>query len=137
MRKPRVRKKKVARVIVLNELLEMLLVRQKTRKLWQFPGGVLGLNEDPLETAIRELREETNVRLISIRHIHTELIVSDLSEEEINCYVGIPHQCTELVPDGKEIDKLAWTSFDKAQDLPLTDTTKLLQSTIPIIGLFV
>ena len=131
------RKKKVARVILINENLEMLLVRQKTRKLWQFPGGIIIGYEDPLQAALRELYEETKIRSKRIKLIHTEINLRNLTEETINCYFGKARQTRKMAPDGVEIDKLVWTTIQETSKFPLTDTTTLLLSNMSIIGLFV
>ena len=137
MRKTRIQKKKVVRVILLNENIEMLLVRQKTRQLWQFPGGIISTKEGALRAAQRELREETNIRLSRLKPIHTETVLTAVVEEVIYCYVGRVSQTKSMTPDGKEIDKLAWVKMQQSFDLPLTDTTKVLLYNLSIIELFI
>lgn len=137
MRKPRIRKKKVVRVILLNDNLEMLLVRQKTRQLWQFPGGIISAKENPLAAAKRELHEETNIRLNRLKLIHTETVQTGVVEEVIYTFFGTLGKTKAMAPDGKEIDKLAWTSIQNSFNLRLTDTTKILMSNVAIIELFV
>jgi 8-oxo-dGTP diphosphatase len=137
VRKPRVQKKKVVRIILLNDNLEMLLVRQKTRQLWQFPGGIISAKENPLAAAKRELREETNIRLNRLKLIHTETVQTGVVEEVIYTFFGTLGKTKAMAPDGKEIDKLAWTSIQNSFNLPLTDTTKILMSNVAIIELFV
>ena len=137
MRKTRIQKKKVVRVILLNENIEMLLVRQKTRQLWQFPGGIISTKESALRAAQRELREETNIRLSRLKPINTETVLTAVVEEVIYCYVGRVSQTKSMTPDGKEIDKLAWVKMQQSFDLPLTDTTKVLLYNLSIIELFI
>jgi ADP-ribose pyrophosphatase YjhB (NUDIX family) len=54
-----------ALVIVRDPNDEYLLVRQRLRERnrWSFPGGFLNPGEDPVDGAIRELREETGLDL--------------------------------------------------------------------------
>lgn len=137
MRKIKRRKKKVARIILTNDNKEMLLVRQKTRKLWQFPGGIILGSEDSMKAALRELYEETKIRSKRITLIHTEINLRNSIEETINCYTGKARQTKTMAPDGNEIDKLLWISLKEALNLPLTDTIKLLLSNMSIIGLLV
>ena len=129
--------KKVARVILVNSNYEMLLVRQKNRKLWQFPGGLISNKEDHLQAAIRELYEETNIRGKHIKHIHTEINLLNTIEETIDCFTCKARRTKTMAPDGNEIDKLIWTTLPNSPQLELTDTTKLLLSNLSIIGLFV
>jgi 8-oxo-dGTP diphosphatase len=52
-----------AAVVVRNESDQVLMVRQSWRERgrWGLPGGFLSLGEDPIDGAMRELREETGV----------------------------------------------------------------------------
>ncbi|PZS18059.1 MAG: hypothetical protein DLM57_06990 [Pseudonocardiales bacterium] len=54
-----------ALVIVRNSDDEYLLVRQRLRERnrWSFPGGFLNPSEDPIDGAVRELREEAGLDL--------------------------------------------------------------------------
>lgn len=54
-----------ALVIVRNPEDEYLLVRQRLRERnrWSFPGGFLNPVEEPIDGAIRELREESGLEL--------------------------------------------------------------------------
>lgn len=137
MRERKLRKKQVARVILINDNLEMLLVRQKTRKLWQFPGGIIAQSEDPLEAGMRELLEETKIRSKRLKPIHTEINLQNFIEETIFCFAGKARAIKAMAPDGSEIDKLVWTGLSGTSNFTLTDTTKLLLSNISIIRLFV
>lgn len=58
-------------VMVLNERGEILLGWHEThgRKGWGFPGGEVDLGEDPLQTARRELLEETGIESIDFKII--------------------------------------------------------------------
>ena len=49
------------RVIIQNEREELLVIFEKKWNCWVFPGGKIEPNETPLETAKREVFEETNL----------------------------------------------------------------------------
>lgn len=137
MRKFKIQKKKVVRAILLYDNKEMLLVRQKARQLWQFPGGIIHAGEEPHQAVLREVREETKLRLKNLALIHTEKVLTDVVEEVIFTFFGTIGKSKTLAPDCKEIDMIARTTIALAFDMPLTDTTKLLLSNLAIIELFV
>lgn len=62
-----------ARIIIVNEHDEILLVRGMIGPKWTLPGGAIEKNESPKQAALRELHEETgmvvdpdNIRLIGV-----------------------------------------------------------------------
>lgn len=125
------------RVVVLNDNKEILFVRQKTRQLWQFPGGIIGAHEKPHSAALREVCEETKLRLKKVELIHIETVLNSMVEEEIFTFLGTLAKAKTMAPDGKEIDMLAWASIAKTSAMSLTDTTKVLLSNMAVIKLFV
>lgn len=50
-----------ARVVVINEKGELLLVKHTYFSGWHFPGGGVEKGESPREAAIREVREEAGI----------------------------------------------------------------------------
>ncbi|MDQ7005275.1 MAG: NUDIX domain-containing protein [Ghiorsea sp.] len=63
----------ISLVAMLNEDNEVLLLKRKSDvhcpNVWSFPGGKLEEDEMPLQTALRELKEETGVKGKLWRHI--------------------------------------------------------------------
>ena len=51
--------------IIENDKQEILLQRRRDRNAWGFPGGAMELGESAVETAVREIKEETGL-IISI-----------------------------------------------------------------------
>lgn len=52
------------RALILNEEKEVLLVRSWfSHQRWSLPGGGIGQTESPAEAAIREIHEETGIRV--------------------------------------------------------------------------
>ena len=47
--------------IIENDKQEILLQRRRDRNAWGFPGGAMELGESAVETAIREIKEETGL----------------------------------------------------------------------------
>jgi 8-oxo-dGTP pyrophosphatase MutT (NUDIX family) len=127
----------IVRIIIINEQFEMLLGRQRDRQQWHFPGGVIFPKEKPEAAALRELKEETRLRKRKIQRIHTEMLNWLPRPEKIYCFAGKAPRRSKIIPDGKEIDALAWVTIQESKNLPLTDTTLLLLKNLALIKLFV
>ncbi|WP_424685908.1 NUDIX hydrolase [Enterococcus sp.] len=52
-----------ASVILLNEDNQILLIHRRDNGLWGLPAGSTEINEAPVDTAVREVEEETGLRL--------------------------------------------------------------------------
>lgn len=52
-----------ASAIVLSDDGRVLLVEHRKAGLWLYPGGHVDANEDPVQAAVREVYEETNLRV--------------------------------------------------------------------------
>jgi 8-oxo-dGTP diphosphatase len=63
----------ISLVAVLNENDEVLLLKRDSDvhcpDVWSFPGGKVEVKEEPLQAAIRELKEETGIKGKLWRHI--------------------------------------------------------------------
>jgi len=56
------------RVVILDELGRILLVREEQDGLWSLPGGWADVNQSPKECAIKEVHEETGLQ-VSIKRL--------------------------------------------------------------------
>jgi 8-oxo-dGTP pyrophosphatase MutT (NUDIX family) len=102
----------------------VLLGRRRTapsRGSWAFPGGRSLPGESALDTALRELREETGIGLrdVSVAGTHTV----QAGAFEITCVVVEADGATEPVP-GPELDA-RWVDLHEAAGLrPMTRGTR-------------
>jgi 8-oxo-dGTP diphosphatase len=101
----------------------ILMVRQtyKGNTFWTFPGGRIETNETPLDCAIRETKEETDLEIEIIDQ------VCELYNETIKgpyyCYLGrvIGRKAKlgtdpELSSDSQELKELRWFPINKMEN---------------------
>lgn len=97
---------------------KLLLVHQNYGNFrWILPGGHVKPHELPTEAAIREVYEETKIKvkvkgLVAVRNLVTEN-VNDTSL----IYYMTPINLTEPVPDGQEIDQTGFFSLTEISQL--------------------
>ncbi len=53
--------------LIHNDVILMVQHREPTRSYWTLPGGGLEAGETPAEAAVREVREETDLRVRAVR----------------------------------------------------------------------
>lgn len=49
------------KVIIESDKGNVLLVKPDYKDTWQMPGGAVDANENPIDAAVREVKEETNI----------------------------------------------------------------------------
>jgi 8-oxo-dGTP diphosphatase len=78
-------------LFVFNKLGELLLGKRKNsigEGCWQIPGGHVEFKEDPIDSAIRELFEETGL-VTDRKNVSFITYVSDVYEKENLHYIGL------------------------------------------------
>ena len=108
----------------------VLLVRTtKWRGSWGVPGGKVDWGETLAEAVVRELREETGLRLRDVEYAQTQEAV--LSQEFhkpahmllVDFFARTDE--TEVTPNG-EIETWAWVPLQEADTYPLNTYTRTL-----------
>ena len=107
---------------------------------WDFPKGIREAGEEPLETAIREVAEETGITELSFdwgeRFFETgpysrgkvaRYFIAETSQEEVE--MGISPATGE-----PEHHEWRWVSFDEAYDLGSPRVRQIVQWARQIIG---
>ena len=106
---------------------KVLLIQQKKGN-WGFPKGRVEKNETECETAIREVKEETNI----------DVKIEDVNKKYIDTYFAKKNEFKEVVfflakriggeikPQEKEIKNVEWVDLLEAIDRITMKSTKLL-----------
>lgn len=101
---------------------EFLLVFETYSKCWSLPKGHIEAGETDIETALRELKEETGLtaNLDTSRCVSIEYSISSFARKEVAFYLG-EVQGEPKVRDG-EIEKFQWVTAEKLRDYLFPDT---------------
>lgn len=115
---------------------KILLVKHREFKKWVQPGGHLEYNETPEETAVREVYEETGikVKILGDRFPREDDFIRPLG---IQCnrkdgymqidvlYYGIPIGNTDPVVDDEETIAARWFSREELDELNVFEDIKI------------
>ena len=105
---------------------KVLLVQQKKGR-WGFPKGHVEKDETEKETALREVKEETNldVEIIGDKKYSETYITRKGNLKEVVYFVA-KIIGGEIKPQKKEINKIEWVHLVEAKNKINYDTTKKL-----------
>lgn len=104
--------------IVFNENTEKILLVKMHNGNWGFPKGHIENNETKEETAIREVREETNVNIKIIPNFEREIkyIPNEKTIKKVTIFAGIT-QDEDVKIDTFEIEAFQWCTYEEALKL--------------------
>ena len=104
--------------IVFNENTEKILLVKMYNGNWGFPKGHIEKDETKEETAIREVLEETNVRIKIIPNFEREIkyIPNEKTIKKVTIFMGIT-QDEEVTIDTSEIEDFKWCTYEEALKL--------------------
>ena len=104
--------------IVFNENTEKILLVKMHNGNWGFPKGHIEKDETKEETAIREVLEETNVRIKIIPNFEREIkyIPNEKTIKKVTIFMGIT-QDEEVTIDTFEIEDFKWCIYEEALKL--------------------
>lgn len=105
-------KEKSCGAIIINDN-KVLLVKQTSNTI-NFPKGHVENNETEIETAIREVKEETNLDikiLPEYRYVNSYIMDNNVQKDVI-FFLAIP-QSFNIVKQEKEISDIFWCDIDK------------------------
>lgn len=99
-----------------KENLKVLLVRNKNGRYWSFPKGHMEVGETERQTALREIREETGLRVKIIsgyRQVSDYSPFGNIKKRVIFFLAESPDNRVHI--QRSEIDSYCWASFEQAQ----------------------
>lgn len=107
--------------------IELLLIRHLNGDYWSFPKGHIEKGETEEETAIREVKEETNIDIIpdqTFREVVTYSPKKDTIKDVV--YFLARAKNYDYVPQEEEISQVKWVEINLAQSILTYDNDKQL-----------
>jgi ADP-ribose pyrophosphatase YjhB (NUDIX family) len=111
-------------VVIRDEAGRILLVQDAYSGAWLIPGGAIEPGETPAEAAVREILEETGLRIEPLRVLGVfggpEFVVSYPNGDRTS-YVSVVFEARvvsgELVPDGEEVLEAGYFTRDQLEGM--------------------
>lgn len=112
-----------AKAMVFDKAGALLLVRNRYGRTdrWGLPGGGIKRREQPVEAAIREVREETGCRIEDAEAIGVFVSKAEGRRDAVHLFRGTTRDVP--VPDGFEIAEARFFHLDALPD-PLSPATR-------------
>lgn len=106
---------------------EKVLLIQQTKGHWGFPKGHMEKNETEIETAIREVKEETNldVDIYPNKRYVMEYVTDKGNLKQVVFYIA-KKVGGEIKPQENEVNNIEWLNFKDALEKITYDNTKEL-----------
>ena len=104
--------------IVFNENTEKVLLVKMHNGNWGFPKGHIESNETKEETAIREVFEETNIKIKIIPNFEREIkyIPNENTIKKVTFFAGITQE-ENVIVESHEIEDFKWCTYEEALKL--------------------
>lgn len=109
-----------------NDKIEVLLEKRGTppnKNKWCIPGGHVEIGENPIDAAVREIKEETNLTLNPNKLIH--LTDNNSKGKFIKVYFCL-YEGNEVAKAGSDADDLSWSTIENMPDL-IYNNAELIQ----------
>ena len=110
-------------IIIYNN--QVLMVKQQ-KGFWGFPKGHVEDGETEVETAIREVKEETNVDIVvdeNLRFVN-HYITDKNVDKTVIFFVAHPIDNLNIIAQEAEIKEIEWVDIDSVEDKLTFDNTK-------------
>lgn len=100
-----------------KDSIQVLLEKRGTppdKHKWCLPGGHVQKNEKPIEAAIREIKEETNL-ILNGKKLHF-LNENNINGKKVSVYCCLL-EGNQIAKAGSDAEDLSWTLINKLPDL--------------------
>ncbi|WMJ24380.1 NUDIX domain-containing protein [Paludicola sp. MB14-C6] len=107
--------------------IELLLIKNANGGHWSFPKGHVEGKETEIETAVREIKEETSIDVVldeSFREVITYAPKKDITKDVI--YFLAKATSYDYTPQKEEISKIKWVEINNAHTLLSYDNDRQL-----------
>lgn len=114
---------------IVDQKIEYLLLQSMNKgNFWGFPKGHVEVGEDLLQTAHREIREETQLDLTinDQFHVTTEYDLPNGNHKKMTLYTAKLEQATNLTLQAIEIKNAGWFGYETARNRLTYDNLKQL-----------
>ena len=105
--------KKMNVIVIFDKNLEKTLMCKRTKEpyegMYNLVGGKIEKENDGLNEAYRELKEETNITKEDVKLIHFMNLTYVKWNKELEVYYGILNKNVNLI---EEVNKLEWVSIN-------------------------
>lgn len=105
--------KKMNVIVIFDKNLEKTLMCKRTKEpyegMYNLVGGKIEKDNDGLNEAYRELKEETNITKEDVKLIHFMNLTYVKWNKELEVYYGILNKNVNLI---EEVNKLEWVSIN-------------------------
>lgn len=110
-----------------KEKLQLLIIRHKMGGHWSFPKGHVEKNETELETALREVKEETGLTIQVLERFRQQVNYSPRPgiSKDVVYFLGFAKD-SHTVRQEEEISELRWVDLDKSHEFLTYENDRLL-----------
>lgn len=108
-----------------SEEIKFLAVKSKDNGNWGFPKGHMEKDESEEQTALREVAEETGLRvnLLDGFKAKVEYQLTEKTNKEVVFFIGVALEETVNIQK-EEIDDFVWLKYDDMKDILTFDNIK-------------
>ena len=99
-----------------NNQLLFLLIKSKKGHHYSFPKGHVENNETEIETALREIKEETNLDVIVDTNYRSVITYSPVENvmKDVVYFVATPTGEEKVIPQVEEVSSAKWLYYSQA-----------------------
>jgi len=98
---------------------ELLLLKHRCGGHWSFPKGHMEAGETEMQTALREIREETGL-IVFLRDGFREAVEYSPKpgvKKQVVYFIGFTLNESTLKPQEEEVSEIIWSEIDEAYDM--------------------